>query len=339
MRVAAVVVTYNRKELLAQTLFALIRQSYPVDRIHVVDNASSDGTLAFLGEQGLVGRSVPDGEGVCKTLFKQGDRSAEIVYRRLSENIGGAGGFARGMASALTGAADWIWMMDDDARPEPDALLRLSACFPLSGVSALCGSVVGVDGKIQETHRGIRRRGGLFPLHRPLDGDAYDRELVEVDLASFVGVLVRARTAKKIGLPEERFFIHYDDVEFSLRMRKEGRILLVPGSRIIHDDALSRGGNARKLLGKTFRRISDGRIWLSYFGPRNIVFLARETGSGGPFFFLALALFSIRQVCGILLFDRHKRIRIACFLNAVRDGLRGDFGRSYPFLLRNRGLR
>ena len=43
-KIAAVVVTYNRKELLFQCLDALLKQTYPLDAIYIIDNASTDGT-------------------------------------------------------------------------------------------------------------------------------------------------------------------------------------------------------------------------------------------------------------------------------------------------------
>src|SRR5690606_4998983 len=99
-RVVAVVVTYNRAELLQACLDGLAAQTRPVDAVVVIDNASSDGS-------GDVARAHPVG--------------AEV--HTLGVNVGGAGGFAAGMALALTGLdPDWLWLMDDDTVPTPSAL-------------------------------------------------------------------------------------------------------------------------------------------------------------------------------------------------------------------------
>lgn len=46
-RVHAVVVTYNRKKLLEECVNAVLKQSYPVDKLIIIDNNSTDGTEAF----------------------------------------------------------------------------------------------------------------------------------------------------------------------------------------------------------------------------------------------------------------------------------------------------
>ena len=77
-KIAAVVVTYNRKELLKECLDALLRQTYSVDSIILIDNASNDGTPEFLKENGYLD-------------------NPKIDYVRLPENTGSAGGFYDGV--------------------------------------------------------------------------------------------------------------------------------------------------------------------------------------------------------------------------------------------------
>ena len=107
MRVTAVMVAYNRRELLGEALAALAAQSRPVDRLIVVDNASDDGSGEFAAEQ----------------LAAGGDWGERARLIRLGENTGGAGGFAVGIAAAVADPdVDWVWVMDDDTVPGPDAL-------------------------------------------------------------------------------------------------------------------------------------------------------------------------------------------------------------------------
>src|SRR5260221_2165012 len=100
--VAAVVVTYNRKELLARCLEAIRAQSRPCERVFIVDNASTDGTPEYLAAAALMGDS--------------------IQYIRLPANSGSAGGFHEGMRRAYESGYDWLWLMDDDGCPAPDRL-------------------------------------------------------------------------------------------------------------------------------------------------------------------------------------------------------------------------
>ena len=99
MNVVAVVVTYNRRELLKRNLSCL-RANRPVQSIVVVNNGSTDGTTEWLKEQ--------------KDLI--------VIHQ---ENVGGSGGFYRGIQHAFQLGADWIWCMDDDVFPRADCMEHL----------------------------------------------------------------------------------------------------------------------------------------------------------------------------------------------------------------------
>src|SRR4051794_5249777 len=99
--VCAVVVTFNRKDLLRKCLAGLLRQTRPPDSIVVFNNHSTDGTAD------MVAAEFPS-----LTLFN------------LTENNGGAGGFYAGMKWAFGQGFEWLWVMDDDIEPFPEALAR-----------------------------------------------------------------------------------------------------------------------------------------------------------------------------------------------------------------------
>jgi GT2 family glycosyltransferase len=94
---------YNRKDLLSQCLDCVFAQSRPSDKVIIIDNCSSDGTADMLRAEWC-------------------DR---VQVHSLSRNIGAAGGFNVGIRIAYQGGADFVWVMDDDVMPEPDALAKL----------------------------------------------------------------------------------------------------------------------------------------------------------------------------------------------------------------------
>ena len=106
--VCAFVLTRNRKALLEECVRALLVQTHPVDEVIVLDNASTDGTEEHLRAAGLLDEP-------------------RLRFERREENTGGAGGFREGVRLAVAAGRDWIWLMDDDAEPRPDALERLLA--------------------------------------------------------------------------------------------------------------------------------------------------------------------------------------------------------------------
>lgn len=203
----AVVVTYNRLELLGECLDRLQNQSRSPDQVLVVDNASTDGTAEMLAERpGL------------KTL-------------RLEENLGAAGGFGRGIEWAADRGCDWVWLMDDDTFAEPDCLERL-----LEGLdraprqpSLLCSVVRWRDGT-------------LHPMNTPWFRSNRRSEFAEaaavglglVRGASWVSTLISRRAVLEHGLPPAHFFVWLDDVDYTGRILKEGVGYLVPESVAWH---------------------------------------------------------------------------------------------------------
>ena len=125
-RTVAVVVAYNRRELLIEALEALARQTVPLAEIVVVDNASDDGT------GNAVRRVAP-----------------HVDLMTLTRNTGGAGGFGVGTAQAIVRhGADLIWLMDDDTIPTPTALEALLRAMGDDPAIAIAGSrVVWTDGQ------------------------------------------------------------------------------------------------------------------------------------------------------------------------------------------------
>ena len=102
---AALIVTYNRVEKLEKCVKCLLNQTVSINRIYIVNNASTDGTSSFLER---ISNEFP-----------------QIRYLNNSDNCGGAGGFSKGVEWAYEEGADWIWGMDDDAFAAQDAIERL----------------------------------------------------------------------------------------------------------------------------------------------------------------------------------------------------------------------
>lgn len=119
MKIAAVVVTYNRKKLLIECLEALRRQTKPLQTIYIIDNASTDGTPQKLQKKGYI--KNPE-SGIKKINNLHNNKPIKIVYVRMKKNTGGAGGFHEGIKRACQDGHHWIWLMDDDVEPKDDTL-------------------------------------------------------------------------------------------------------------------------------------------------------------------------------------------------------------------------
>jgi rhamnopyranosyl-N-acetylglucosaminyl-diphospho-decaprenol beta-1,3/1,4-galactofuranosyltransferase len=201
--VAVVVVTFNRAELLGRTLDGLAAQTHPADSVIVVDNASTDHTREILDAH----RGLP------------------LQRIHLGTNTGGSGGFRAGVEAAYDQGFDRIWLMDDDVVPAPDCLALLMACDD----PCLMAVREDVHGRLVEkaaTRFDLTHAWVMRPKRASVETTYGDRhampERVELEIVAFEGFLVRREVITAIGLPDDSFFIFYDDVDLALRARRAG---------------------------------------------------------------------------------------------------------------------
>lgn len=295
--ITAIVVTYNRKELLRNCLESLMNQTRKPDRILIVDNASTDGTRQFLASTGWL-----DCDGI------------ELLA--LPENTGGAGGFAAGIKHALETGTDWLWLMDDDACPQPDALAQLLASQPQP--QHLYGSTAIAPNDAQ--------RRLCWPTATP-DGACLDTltdltdPVLEIQSLTFLGLLIHRQIIQQIGLPDATLFLAGDDIDYCERARQTGaRLFLIAASQLHHPLP------TRRTLTFAGHRLHQLVLppWKRYYDVRNRVLIARrhygtrlwtETLPG-----LLIRLFdSLRH-------DADRWQQLSAYLQGIHDGFRNRTG-------------
>ncbi len=308
--VAAVVVTFNRSRLLLECLDALLRQTRPIDKIVLIDNASSDGTAEILDSKGYL-------------------TNPKIAYTRLSSNTGGAGGFSEGMRRAHEAGYDWIWIMDDDAEPYDDALERMEPSLHSENIGGVANLTIGLDGRPQLEHRGwIELRSTGPRAHRAIDADALTGNL-RISFASFVGLAVHRSAIDRIGLPKPEMFIKADDLEYCMRLAKLGTLILVTDSKIRHKDGVSTNYERRRRFGLESHRVPLDNLWLSYYGLRNLLWIRKQNCGNRIALGFALRQY-LRFSMGIVIFDSDRLVRLRFFWNAMWDAWRGVFDNEKP---------
>lgn len=213
-KIFAVILTYNRKDLLRQCLAAVDAQTRRCDGVIVVDNGSSDGT-----EDMLLGLDMPG-----------------LEVHVLSRNIGASGGFSAGFRIAYQRGADMLWIMDDDVIPEPDALDKLldadrtlaeldqPRAFLLSRAYSETGLLTNVPVVDDRPNRLAYQDWPRLMEHG----------LVPVRRGTFVSILVPRQTVERYGLPIASMFIWGEDSEFTLRVTQTSPGYLVANSKVLH---------------------------------------------------------------------------------------------------------
>ena len=201
---AIVVVTYNRSALLERLLESIARMDPKPGRVVIIDNASADGTGDMVA-------------GYADTL------GPEIVYRRLETNTGGSGGFSEGMRVAYETGATWMWLMDDDVELIPDGLAKMGRWA--GRFRSIQGRRYDYDGSEFYWQYRIAERMGIPIPFAPAGFDASGYK--EMNSGCFEGMFIHRDVVARIGLPDPRFFIYWDDQVYGWLASRVTRSVIV----------------------------------------------------------------------------------------------------------------
>ena len=245
-KVIAVIVTYNRKELLKECIEAILNQNYKKCDVFVVDNNSTDGTYEYI-----------------KELLK----NKRVIYKNTGANLGGAGGFNFGIKEAYELGCDFVWIMDDDCIVHKDTLQEfMTADKKLKGkYGFLASKVLWKDNNICEMNV---QRGTLTKKV-----EDFDSELVPVVMSSFVSLFISTKKVKEFGLPIKEFFIWTDDWKYTRRISRKYDSYLVNNSVVTH--------KSNSNIGASIENDSLDRLNRYNYLYRNDVYLYKREGIKG----------------------------------------------------------
>jgi GT2 family glycosyltransferase len=209
MRILGHIHTLNDEDVIDQSLRALLDQTYPLNEVLLVDNASTDGTLR---------RSFPE----------------TVTVIRHPDNRGTSGAVITGFQYAIDKGYDWIWVLDADSIAENNALEELVRLY--SDFSPEVQSRTRVLASLPvETERRTPIHGALFGSLR-LEEPTIDPEATfhECDSNLWSGSLFNLRVVKEIGMPNKDYFLDWGDHEYAYRGKEGGYRMFVSHPSIIH---------------------------------------------------------------------------------------------------------
>ncbi len=296
-KVIAVVVTYNRKELLKESIEALLNQDYQNCDILIIDNASTDGTKEYIDE------------------YLKNER---VHYKNTGSNLGGAGGFNYGMREAYNLGCDFMWIMDDDCIAKKDSLVELlKADEKLEGkYGFLSSKVLWKDDSICIMNKQKRTFSKWMK--------DFDKNYQKIALASFVSFFIKASTVNKYGLPIKEFFIWSDDWEYSRRISRKEPCYYISSSVVTH--------KCKENVGASIATVNDRLERFNYLYRNDCVLYRSEGIKGWILFRIRLLIHKFR----ILKSDKKdKKDRIMIIKNAVREGKKFFPNIEYPNGVKN----
>lgn len=296
MKVIAVVVTYNRSQLLKRNI-ACLRKNSP-HAIIVVNNGSTDDTREWLAEQ-----------------------TDLIVITQA--NVGGSGGFYTGIQQAMERGADWIWCMDDDVFPRPDCLSNLLDHTASEEVGILAPRRLMEGNIFTNDFQAVNLTNPFSSMYKKKLKKQVINKPVEILGTAFEGLFIRKETVEKIGLPNKDLFIFCDDTDYCLRAVLAGyKILYIPSALMNKEKFFSND---------TWNERNKKKKWKRFYQIRNSTYLNHHYGRNwgvkyirgfnGVIGYIAIALFT----CPFS--DAYSLKDVAKLWKAYQDGIQEKLGR------------
>jgi len=294
----AVIVTYNRKELLSQNIEMLLKQTMTVDSIIIVDNCSSDGTYEYLKNCGWT--------------------TEPFLYLKTETNIGGAGGFYTGVKAAYEAGADWIVLMDDDGRMADEHTMEI---------------LYRAARKLYDENRGERKlfvnalvqKGELLSfkidhMYTVVEAMMVAKNgLIEGAANPFNGTLISRELVSDIGYPKKEFFIKGDEVDYKQRALDAGAYVgTVTEAKYIHP----RPETVEKtVLGVKVPFFVEAP-WKEYYAARNFTYMYKlQEWYKGILFELIFV-----KLLAVISLKCKKMETIKMLFKGVYDGWKGNLG-------------
>lgn len=223
--VSVIIVNWNGREVTLDCLSSLRQATYPALRIMVVDNASTDGSVAAIR-----------------------DRFPEVEVLVMTKNLRFAGGNNAGMRVALGAGAEYVLLLNNDTVVDPGFIEPLVAHMqadPRTGMVApkifyhATPDQIWFAGGAISLWTGTMRHVGI----RETDRGQYDTPR-DIDYATGCCLMVRSPVVREVGMLDESFFIYGEDADWSMRVRNAGyRIVYEPASRVWHRISVTSGGH------------------------------------------------------------------------------------------------
>lgn len=238
MRLGGFIITYNRPQILLETIRKVFDQTFPPELLWIIDN--SEGLETDHAISGLL--------------------DSRILYFRMGYNAGPAGAAAKGLELCGKEGLDWIYWGDDNDPPFKEncfeRLLEIGDVNPFAGV---LGSV----GQFFDRKKGVIKRVQTRILER--------KETLEVDyVAGGMCMLVSGIVARKGVTPDPELFFGFEELDFCLKVRRIGFVILVDCKLFLESRIFT--GRLEYSRPTYVKKSNLGR---EYYSLRNLLFISK----------------------------------------------------------------
>ena len=252
-QVSCIILNWNGWAHTVGCLTALRECTYQRMTLVVVDNGSTDNSVA------QIRAAFPD-----------------VLVLKSGTNLGFAGGNNLGIRNALTHGADYVWLLNNDTKPDPHALSALVAKALTDTTIGAVASICYYADSPSTVQAWAGARVNLWTGSACLSIKPRPDEWFHA--LNGTSLLISRAAIENIGLLDERFFLYWEDTEFCLRLRQHGwRLAAAADSRVLHKVAASTG-RSRVILDRY--AVCSGLRLLTLYSPvprlATLCFLTRK---------------------------------------------------------------
>lgn len=228
---AIIICNYNGGKATVKCIEAVLKSQDIFCDIYVIDNASTDGSAEWI-----------------RKVFGQ----AVTIVQNL-ENLGGSGGFGRGLRMAVEKGYSYVMMLDNDAYVDKDTIKKMQEYLKENQDVGIVGAKI----MMSDDPERIMDYAKIINFSTYIDESKWCRQLDseeasiprDCDFAAATAAMARREALVKSGGMDEAHFIYYDDIEMSYRIKLSGyRVVSLGGAKVWHDSGM------RKKVSNTFAR-------------------------------------------------------------------------------------
>ena len=255
-KIGLVTITYNSANVLQPFLDCVWKQTHSNLVLYVIDNASGDATFSILEDE----------------------QDGRLKIIKNSTNLGVAKANNQGIEKAISDGCDQVLIINNDVEFESTLIEKLIKAQLEKACSLVTPKMMYYDNPNHIWYAGswFIKKKGYLPLHRgmkELDEGQYDK-IIEVEYAPTCCLLVKKEVFQDIGLMDEKYFVYFDDTDFSYRVWKDGRykMFYCPNVKLYH-----KVGSLTKSFTKEKKIVYRGDFFIKQ-NTRNHVFFLKQIG-------------------------------------------------------------
>ena len=268
-KIGLVTITYNSADVLQSFLDCVWKQTYSNLILYVIDNASADATLLMLDNE----------------------KDSRLRVVKNAKNLGVAKANNQGIRQAILDGCDQVLIINNDVEFESTLIEKLIKIQIEEKCSLVTPKMMYYDNPNHIWYAGsdFVKMKGFLPIHKGMrqKDEGEFNGVFQVEYAPTCCLLVKKQVFEDVGLMDEKYFVYFDDTDFSYRVLIDGRHKLVYFSDV---EFYHKVGSLSKSVDKEKNKEYRSDFFIKQ-NTRNHVYFLKKIGGSYSYLFILFLFF------------------------------------------------